>query len=69
MQLVFFCANDTLVTDMTSALAIPSAAANFITAVFITLSPCCMCPKYDVPKYEDTSAAGPNAWAARTPDR
>ena len=37
MQLVFRCANDTLVTDITSALAIPSAARNLIAAEFIAL--------------------------------
>ena len=37
MQLVFRCANDTLVTDMTSAPAIPSAARNLIAAEFIAL--------------------------------
>ena len=35
----FRCANDALVTAMTSALAIPSAARNLIAADFIALSP------------------------------
>ena len=47
--MVFRCANDTLVTDMTSALAIPSAARNLIAADFIALSPFYV-PKADVPK-------------------
>ena len=76
--MVFRCANDTLVTDMTSALAIPSAARNLIAADFIALSPFSMCPrrmykpvapKSDAPSAKLLSAPGPKACAARTSDR
>ena len=47
--MVFRCASETLVTDMTSVLAIPSVAKNLIAADFIVLSPFCVCPTRTCP--------------------